>query len=298
MPKVDIEAVFQRALPEVEKWAGKDINFPPSMGDWRLFGHGMSLKTALLVIGADSVSDHYAVLMHPDEESGDYEVLGISHREGRLHLVNPFLGEYLHIRPEVDGLCCYDTLAVAFVAQPGLQQLRYVRRGRDETVDVDADTGRVFIIDWESANPVERYTGLKVDGEWTDPVAPYLPFTTAFAAESWNAYQPVWDKPEGDRHSWIGTIFYEIEDDDYCDMTLKLLRAMDAEKHVDGLGSLGAGPIYGNGHWFYDAIEADASIPPANVYQALLLERPEFLPQDVAQRYHALMVKLKQQLKL
>ena len=160
------------------------------------------------------------------------------------------------------------------------------------------ETGRVFIIDWESADPVERYTGLKLNGEWVEPVAPYLPFTTAFAAESWNAYQPVWDKPEGDRHGWIGTIFFEIEDEDFREMTLKLLRAMDADKHAEGLSALGAGPIYGNGHWFYDAVESDETIPPANLYQALLLERQEFLPEDVAERYHALMGKLRRQLGL
>ncbi len=242
-----------------------------------------------LILGADAVPDMWAVAMTGDGP----EVVGQTHLKSRIHLgKSPFLGAHWHVRPDLDGVCCYEVLAVAFHTEPGTEALRLVRGGQEEEVST-RDGGKRFVFaDLNDATPIERFTGIRIDGAWHAPVREDSPYRASYAAEAWEAYSHTWNTPEGTWHDWCGSLFYELEDEEYEDMVINLLRNLDPEKHQSGLGSLGAGPIYGSGHSFYDAVENDPLIHPRSLYQALLLERPEFMDSDVAERYHRLMKNL------
>ncbi len=287
--------LFELCKNAIRDWIRKDIENPPDENDWRLLRRQDGDRCSILILGADAVRDHFS--LYAEWDDGEPEIKAISHQKPRMLIENPWLGEGQHLRPEVDGLCCYGLFAIASELEPGADAVRYERRGEQHEVEIDPDTGRFFIVDWRSNETLKGYQAVRKNGEWVDTVTPGFPFTTEYAAESWNLASETFGRPENNRHDWIGSIFFELEDDEFGDMIFTLLRTLDANRHQQGLASLGAGPIYGSGHWFYDRIEQEPDIPPENLYEALMLERPEFLPEDVAERYFALMKQLNSTIK-
>ncbi len=274
----------------IRDWVRKDIENPPDESDWRLLRRENGDGCGILILGADSVRDHCSLYVAWDD--GAPAIKAISHQKPRVMFDNPWLGEDQHVRPEIDSLCCHGLFAIASELEPGADAVRFERGGAQHEIEIDPGTGRFFIVDWHSNETLAGYKAVRRNGQWVDTVTPAFPFTTDYAAESWNRASETFGRPESDRHDWIGSLFFELEDDDYGDMIFTLLNTLDAKRHRQGLASLGAGPIYGSGHWFYDRVEREPGIPPENLYEALMLERPEFLPEDVAARYFALMKQL------
>ena len=285
----DPEYLRLLALESAWPWIASDIEHAPGEDAWQTRWTQEGEDVRALILGADAVPDMWAVVMKGD----DPEIVGHTHLKTRIDLGrSPFLGEHWHIRPDVDGVCCFDVLAVAFHPEPGTEAIRIERGGEELEVETRENGRRFVFADLSDETPIERFTGLRIGGEWHSPVREDLPYRAAFAAETWEAYWHTWETPKGVWHDWCGSLFYELEGDDFNDMVITLLRELDPEKHQSGLGSLGAGPIYGSGHAFYDLVENDPLIDPRSLYQALLMERPEFLPKDVAERYHRLMENL------
>ena len=280
------------ALESAYQWIAWDIEHAPVEDAWQTRWTEESEEGRLLVLGADAVPDMWAVAMTGD----DPEVVGNTHLKSRLDLGrSSFLGDHWHVRPDLDGVCCHNILAVAFHPEPGTEALRFERGGDGLEVETRDDGSRFFYADLNDATPIERFTGIRIDGEWHPPVRPDLPYSASYAAETWEAYWQNWETPKGAWYDWCGSIFYELEGEEFNDMVVTLLRELDPEKHGSGLGSLGAGPIYGSGHAFYDLVENDPRIDPRALYQALLMERPEFMSKDVAERYQRLMERLSAQ---
>lgn len=283
-------ALLELGINAISDWVRKDIENPPDEGDWRLLRREDGDRCSLMILGTDSLRDHFS--LYAEWDDGEPAVRAISHQKPRMLIENPWLGEGQHVRPEVDSLCCYGLFSIASELEPGADAVRYERGGTEHVAEIDPDTGRFFIIDWRSNERIAGYRAVRKNGEWVDTLNSGFPFTKEYAAESWNKASETFGRPENDRHEWISSLFFELEGDEYSDMIFTILRTLDATRHQQGLASLGAGPIYGSGHWFYDRIELEPDIPPENLYEALMLERPEFLPDDVAARYFTLMKEL------
>ncbi|MDA7947401.1 MAG: hypothetical protein MPJ78_07975 [Hyphomicrobiaceae bacterium] len=284
------EYVRLLALEAAWPWIAADVEHAPGEDAWQTRWMGQGDDIRALVLGVDAVPDMWAVVMTGD----DPEVVGQTHLKSRIDLGrSPYIGDHWHVRPDLDGVCCHNVLIAGFHPEPGTETIRFERGGQVQDVETQDDGKRFIFADLNDAAPIERFTGVRIDGVWHDPVREDLPYRAAYAAQAWEAYSHDWDTPKGTWHDWCGSLFFELEGDEFNDMAVALLRELDPEKHGSGLGSLGAGPIYGSGHAFYDLVENDPLIDPRSLYQALLMERPEFLQKDVAERYHRLMTRLR-----
>ncbi len=276
--------------PDVATAAWQDTDDQPPEAAWHAVTTRRSPAGDVLLVAMAEDTRHHACVLFPAEADGGEAAIAF-HRAG-LHLgENPFLGRW---RWRKRWRTCADlgVLAVAFLAEPWARAIRYERGGREIMAPVEpADAGRCVIVDWDDPAPVDRFLAVDFADRVVPCAVPFLPYTGPFLAVCWQIY---WEsfgapEPEASLHDWIGGIFYELDGDPFEDMTFALLKHLDARTQGKGLAHLGAGPIYGNGHWFYDRLERETDIPPQNVFSALLLERPEFLPDDVAARYHRLM---------
>jgi hypothetical protein len=91
-----------------------------------------------------------------------------------------------------------------------------------------------------------------------------------------------------DRWAWLKAAPFEIPWDSFEPLIVRLLKGFRYPEHAGGIGSLSAA-IYGQGHWLYDAIESEIdAIDREVLFHFLMFEREEFLPPDVAARYHRL----------
>ena len=205
-------------------------------------------------------------------------------------------GTHVGYGERFDGLCCYNVLLIAFRAEKGARRIRYLRDDEQHVAEV-RDDGMVIISDLQDAAPLDRFEAVEIGDQWRPCVADCFPYTRAAAARDWANYQASWENDEGDWYRWIGHAFHEVEGDLFMELIVELLKGLDAKTQLKGLHMLGAGPIYGSGHAFYDRVESDHEIPPVNLFEALSMERPEFLEEDEARRYHALMNRLTQQIK-
>ncbi|MEM8743404.1 MAG: hypothetical protein AAGF14_02080 [Pseudomonadota bacterium] len=286
----DPEYLRMLALEAAYPWIAADVEHAPEEEAWQTRWTEQGEDVRALILGADNVPDLWAVVMTGD----DPEVVGNTHLKARIDLGrSPYLGEHWKVRPDLEAACCHDVLAVAFHTEPGTEVIRLERDGKELEIETRDGGTRFVYADLNDSTPIERFTGVRLDGDWHPPVRADLPYRASYAAETWDAYWHTWETPKGVWHDWCGSIFYELEGEEFNDMIVTLLRELDPKKHGNGLASLGAGPIYGSGHAFYDLVENDPLIDPRSLYQALLLERPEFLPKDIAERYHRLMDRLR-----
>lgn len=287
------EDLFELVREDVAAAASVELVRAPPSQAWRLVATRRSPGgDVLLVAGTDASNDH-AIALLPTEAQGGGVAVGI--RRAALHLgENDYLGRRRFRR---DRLVPADlgVLAVAFLAEPGATAVRYERDGVEHEATVPSEAeGRCVIVDWTDPGPIDGFTGVVRGARVLPPVLPAFPYSAGFAAESFDAYWQAFAAraPDAERHAWISDAFYDLEGADFEELTIALLKALDADRHVKGLAQLGAGPIYGNGHWFYDRLEREPDIPPENVAIAMSMERPEFLPRDVRARYEALMARL------
>ncbi|MEZ4362688.1 MAG: hypothetical protein R3B48_21025 [Kofleriaceae bacterium] len=244
----------------------------------------------LLLLEAPAAPQLVAVLFR---SAADLAPAVTVHRQSLHHHRNPFFGQHLRAKGQVDCAAA-GALIVAFRAEPGVTSVAYRRRGVEQRAAVDPATSWCAILDWDDATPLDAFISVERAGAVVPTVSPLFPYSAEFAADSYDAF---WRKDAGsnqERHTWIAHAFTEVKPEAFKKLTFALLKAFDPQRHRTGIAQFGAGPMYANGHWFYDELERDRDIAVETLLLAMEMERPESLAPDLAERYHKLRRQLAQ----
>lgn len=295
LEEASADELLDLVRPDITAAASKDRGEAIDEYGWSVVALRRNERGDQVLVAWEGASECHALVLFPSALDDREIAVTICHG-GPYLSENCFLGRWKWRRRW--ATCgSKGVFATAFIAEPGACAVQYERKGQTHTAPIsEADCGRCIIVDWDDPRPIDRFTAIELTDGVVEPAIDCLPYSARFVADRWNAYWEDFSRSGPVENNWFGSIFYELNGEDFRNLTFAILRALDSTRHDRGIAQLGAGPIYGNGHWFYDRIERETDIPPQNIYGALTLERPEFLPPDVAERYTKLMRDLKARL--
>jgi hypothetical protein len=299
------EALLDLVRPDIDAARRADASFrhPVDPEAWRLVHAERGPELTLLVAVSIGASGVARVVLVDREGAPAVHAVDVSDAPYMPFGSLPFWTEGIH---DWRGEVRVGLTALVFAAEPGVTAVR-VRRIRPHTSELPLvlSGGFAVLVDREPGPPVSGFTDVLKDGAWLETFAGDAPCSCAHAAAMYdlaNGHPRRKRAPPGelgtdrDRYAWLEAAPHEIPWDTFRPLIVRLLKGFRYPEHAGGIGSLSAA-VYGQDHWFYDAVEAELDrIDPAVLYYYLMFEKEEFLPADVRRRYAALCGRLARRL--
>lgn len=158
------------------------------------------------------------------------EIIGVSRAGANLGMLNPYLENGYKIEADLDSLACWNVLSITFAAEEGADAIRFLRKGKVEEIAIN-EFGVFSIVDWESCDPVDEYLGVRVNGEWKEPVVGAMPYTIDHVASCWrkavyrnNGLRSRWNR-------WITAAFVELSGSDRAVLQKEIMSALANERN-------------------------------------------------------------------